>query len=578
MFEAMNEPKYPYKLDELKLWAETYWKKEGEHAKDYYLEAIPGFAQDGRPSKSLLEVELECAAYRKDCLPAPDDRLVTLVILVGTSFEPLLQTIWIYKPTRLVPVVNEFYGDREGPDRIAGNKHWENNLYKWIARLLKKRAEQLQGVPKTVTPQEDNPTAVFNFLRDELKDDLIDAEHRVVIDITGAKKTMVAGAFLLAAYTNAEITYVDFDSYDEKGRRPYGFSCRLINVRNPFQEWALRDWERAAQLYTQYDFGGALSVLPQAFGGGTKTWEEELQALRLFLTICSRWENGQLWQAKQYVQQLLPELKQHVPLAVEGLYEFWPKPTALPESWISKGFLLEPRALLIYGHDELTRAKRLSGETGIDPTRCDYRAAFSRAYALHETLLKARVIALHQWGSIWVRKDFKTDRIPVKLHKLSPDWQLAILKWILNGMLSHMALKLITTSSAKNAVRLSYGLNVGTQEFYPEFWSAIEDRFPVFAPHTHLNMTAQEFKYFSIQLRDKRNLLTHNYVPATEDVSRQAIALAEANLKDYNANWGERTKKGFNPNETFADSQFAVPDWKIIIEKCKLDFIPESRA
>lgn len=97
---------YPYHETELERWTEDYWGRDKDSRYDCYL----GPEGYGEPPQPLLQIELDCAKHMGRW-PEPRER-TTLVLLVGTSFDPLLQAICIYQPDRLVPVVNEFYDDK----------------------------------------------------------------------------------------------------------------------------------------------------------------------------------------------------------------------------------------------------------------------------------------------------------------------------------------------------------------------------------------------------------------------------------------------------------------------------------
>lgn len=338
-----------YQKDDLRKWTDIYWSETGEHAKNYYLGPLEGFDSHKRPPRPLLYLEMECAKAN-GYLPKRDDRPITLAFLVGDSFEPLLQSICAYKPARLVPVVNAYYGDREPQQRKKGWKQWRD-LRELINRLtveFKPPSALLEpGQLKTVCFQEDGtdaPIAVFNFLRQELQEDLADSKRRVVVDITGAKKTMVVGAFLFAAYTNADIAYVDFDAYDPERGKPYGFTCRFITVDNPLNHFALQEWERIAQLYEQHDFSGALALLPTELPVSLGEWNKQLDQLRQFLEVCAFWENGQLHQGNSTQGSLPGHLRQLVPSSIALLGDYWPSPDKGYESWVAKEFLLDPHA------------------------------------------------------------------------------------------------------------------------------------------------------------------------------------------------------------------------------------------
>jgi hypothetical protein len=126
----------------------------------------------------------------------------------------------------------------------------------WRKRLLDQPPEFPGKGGKQGYPVADSPEAVFQTLVDVLHD-----ETDVVIDVTGGKKSMVSGAYLYAAYAGARISYVDFEEYDPKYRRPYGYSCKIGELANPYQEFALREWERVRNLYERYQFREAREIV-----------------------------------------------------------------------------------------------------------------------------------------------------------------------------------------------------------------------------------------------------------------------------------------------------------------------------
>lgn len=74
------------------------------------------------------------------------------------------------------------------------------------------------------------PPHVFQALLKHLYGD-----SNVIVDITGAKKSMVAGAFLYAAFANVPVSYVDFDDdkFNPEHAKPYGYACRIGRLVNP---------------------------------------------------------------------------------------------------------------------------------------------------------------------------------------------------------------------------------------------------------------------------------------------------------------------------------------------------------
>ena len=337
-----------------------------------------------------------------------DSSPITLIILVGATFEHLLQSITVHAPQRLIPIVNQYYGDGayfsdETSERQSksGDEHWQD-LLDLINVLPIVKDNTLSDVPEECIPVDDTPDAVYQFLRahKQLQEDLRNPQQRVVIDITGAKKTMVAGAFLFAAYTNAEIWYIDPQVLN--GSTPYGYSSKYRKISNPIHQLALGQWQQLEQLYTQYNFSSALQILSTLSIVPTLQKSAPNQHLNSFLEILLDWESGRLSEAYSNAQHLLqenPSLAALLPPIITRAGRYWPqvlatRPKLLPE------FFVSPTIVMLYAVDELARARRLAGileagklqhQTKIAGTRHDYRAAFTRAYALHETLLKARV-------------------------------------------------------------------------------------------------------------------------------------------------------------------------------------------
>lgn len=142
--------------------------------------------------QNLLGHEMEYAQQQvEDC--------DTLALLVGFSPDPLLQTIWKYRPKRIVLVLNHKYGKQPG-------KHRADEYVTWIGQMVSMDycpSAASARLSTTTTKREDiaiaeteaQPDWIFRELRDRLLSDQR-AGKRIVVDITGAKKNMASGAFL----------------------------------------------------------------------------------------------------------------------------------------------------------------------------------------------------------------------------------------------------------------------------------------------------------------------------------------------------------------------------------------------
>ncbi len=330
--------------------------------------------------KSLLEAELEYARG-KGSITAQSCK--TLVLLVGFSLEPLLQSICVYKPQKVILLLNQQGYPPEEWHVFAGH------ITEAIGRLIKKgllaQAPQIPGEDgESGYPVEDDPSAVFQKLVEALHD-----ETDVVIDVTGGKKSMVSGAYLYAAYAGARISYVDFDEYDPKHCRPYGFSCKIGELANPYQTFALRDWERVRTLYERYQFREARDLLIKSIQPVMTqvmpASAQPIQTLTTFLKFYEKWDSGDFRGAQQIASQL-PAFEQ--PSAVKDLGSKWYEISGSDFTNKPSHFYGDLDAVKVYAADELARIRRL-----IDYNE-DYRSAFLRAGGLNEILMLARVVNL----------------------------------------------------------------------------------------------------------------------------------------------------------------------------------------
>lgn len=356
-----------------------YWSLPQSFDLDSVLKVYICEGQKMLGNKSLLEAELEYSR-KEECTAAnPCD---TLVLLVGFSLEPLLQSVCVHQPQKIVLVLN-----KEG----YASEEWHTfakHIVEAIGHLKEKGL--IQKVPlflgeqvpdKAGYPTQGDPAAVFKTLVEVLHD-----EKNVVIDVTGGKKSMVTGAFMYAAYAGARISYVDFEEYDPKHRRPYGFSCKIGELSNPYEEFALREWERVRALYKRYQFREARELLQNMKAVISET-EEPIQKLRDFLDYYEKWDRGDFRGTKQTAHDLEKKVGRfEQPSAVLKLGDQWYEVSGNTYANIPTHFYGDRQALQVYVYDELERIRRL-----IEYNQ-DYRSAFLRAGGVNEIIMLARVV------------------------------------------------------------------------------------------------------------------------------------------------------------------------------------------
>lgn len=310
----------------------------------------------------------------------PDETCDTLVLLVGFSIEPLLQAVYAYEPIKVFLILNQRYGQKPG-------KNWGE----MVARLIGKLPEPPEIVERVVIQA--GPQQVFQALLDQVRE-----SEGTIIDITGAKKNMVAGAFLYAALANVPVSYVDFadDAYEPERGKPYGYGCDIGALDNPYAKFALRDWERVRQLYHRHKFRDARRLLigeiDDASGTVLRTMAEYLPdsepAIRTLAEILRCYE---LWDAGLY-NEAAERAKRiesfQPPTAVERLDGKWFKTEQARFEGGLAHFYEDTPEFQAYVYDELARIDRLI------EFNHDYRSAFLRAGSLNEVVMLARLVEL----------------------------------------------------------------------------------------------------------------------------------------------------------------------------------------
>jgi hypothetical protein len=470
-------------------------------------------------NRSLLAAEIEHAekAGRLNKKPC-----TTLVLLLGFSLEPLLQLICVYKPRKIVLLMNRFYGGEEG--HVYGRNFKE--AVTWL-----KEAKLISAAPEFLSPSDnpddpgyvvdDDPAAIFKTLTEAVLD-----EENVVIDVTGGKKSMVTGAFLYAAYAGVPISYVDFDdkAYSTAHRRPYGYACKIGELSNPYQSFALREWEKVKESYKAYKFRDVLELLvgsDRKGGDGTiaRALEEYLpgavegiKKMEEVIAFYEKWDGGDFNGAAEITGQVkdqVPEFKP--PDAVSCLGGKWcsVKPAGFKFTDSINDFYDDSKHLRVYVFDELKRIERLICHNQ------DYRSAFIRAGSLSEVVMLARLVKLVE------KKEDKE----------------ALLKALHDGM----------TPRAKSVYKSLLKDSGSTIEIGPKRNFSSRENYLYFtgAPEIEVKLTKKMNAWWKNSPRffkaddgwdsflELRNQMVHKYFTVSREWAEDALRFVTANFEDF---------------------------------------------
>ncbi len=545
-------------VDELRRITGEYWTRQLPTPDATGAERIAWYI------RTLLPEELYHADVVRQALTYPACH--TLVLLVGHSPEPLLQTISVLQPRRVVLLLNQWYGSQPGQAR-------GEELAGWIGQWL---APRLPWAPVLeIHEAADRPDAVFQALNERVLEDR-QAGKPVIVDITGAKKSMDAGAFLFAAYADLPISYVDFDDYDETYRRPYGFHCRIGTLTNPYDAFRLREWERVRRMVEGYHFRAAAETLAEIVA------QEHNPAAKRLLEVVrfyEAWDDGDYARAGRLLDELQRELPGFTPpAAVQLLGGIWPSvsPTLAPQMAALQLLQQHTRLrtapnsifdsdarLLAYAHDEAARIERLVGASE------DNRSALLRAAGLDELLLKARWLRLWQRGWVEIANGsgwrlgrpaaLTTTGQATALHRALIDHQgTDFMRWALQRAWPD-------AQQSGNRSLPFLKIEVGREPNRVTFRLLPAPEAPTLSDYAHgAELTGET-------LTDLRNQAIHMYLGATQAIAQAAVKLARANLEDYQAYWAPLSGVRAAPP---AAADIQCLSWDDLCRLCGLEHLP----
>ncbi len=561
---------------------EDYWREYKSY--DYYITHLLG---EELTWASENVTDNGTARLRHLALPVH-----ALAMTVGESFEPLLQSICVFRPQRLIFVLNTRYSTTPGEA--------QGNALKFYVQQL----AQQRSFPEALRPKEfgeadfdlcvvqaDTPAQVFRALRTAFQQEKNrpPAGHTNVIDITGAKKSMMAGAFLYAAHSDLPITYVDFDIYNRDYGKPYGYLCKIGKLDNPYNVFRLRDWERVRQLYLGYNFRsakelllgrenypGILSAMEQPLDSGiseklycAKDIERAKQLVHL-LEIYEAWDNGDFTAAKCLADSYSFS-SNLVPSAVTALGDIWPSAEGINNAGEAAKQLFNqhlelkqgkqqpqdslfnrPTLLLTYARDERFKIERLI------KNKEDYRSAFLRAAGLHEWLLKARLSLcwLNNEMECWNQETLigKVEDLPQN-HQHT--WFKRLVK-VSNANEMRKALMHEDKLSFKDKRNVNLTQNAPKLDIY---WSSMPIDLDVFQDNSGNPLLFQ-----------LRNEAIHTHLSIPRSVAAAALDLLIAALDEFEDKWLEYWYPG--TSQTVDALALNASAWCDVCTHIGLDFLP----
>lgn len=211
-----------------------------------------------------------------------------LIISVGTSYEPLVLSIKLFQPHRILFLYTEV-------TEVILNKivsYCELD----ITRFQKCKVH------------ETNPLDIYR----EIKQAYLQwgRPEKLYIDFTGGTKSMSAAAAMAGAVIDVQMVYVGTDDYLVDFRKPYPGSETLYYIDNPLAVFGDLEIEKAMVLFDRANFSGArekLAILKEQIPD--PNLRQQLNFIYLLAEVYEHWDALEFAYAYEVVARLEHELK-----------------------------------------------------------------------------------------------------------------------------------------------------------------------------------------------------------------------------------------------------------------------------
>lgn len=162
-----------------------------------------------------------------------------LILSVGTSYEPLVLSIQLLQPRRILFL------------------YTEKSEY-----VLEKIVKYCQLDAMRFSKREVNETDPLDIYR-EIKSAYLkwNRPEKLYIDFTGGTKSMSAAAAMAGAIVNVQLIYVGTQEYLPYFRKPNPGSETLFYISNPMEVFGDLEIEKAFALFDKYNYSGAREKL-----------------------------------------------------------------------------------------------------------------------------------------------------------------------------------------------------------------------------------------------------------------------------------------------------------------------------
>ena len=201
--------------------------------------------------KTLRQREAAEQFYEKKLLKLIEDDFVSrnsskvyekvdyLILSVGTSYEPLVLSISLLKPEKILFLCTQ-------------------ETEKYLEKIVRYCELQAGNYQKTLVSETDPSDIYMQIKRAYL---MWGQPLKLYIDFTGGTKAMSAAAAMAGAMIDVQLIYVGSNEYLPHFRKPKPGSETLFYITNPLEVFGDLEIEKAFILFSKHNYSGAREKL-----------------------------------------------------------------------------------------------------------------------------------------------------------------------------------------------------------------------------------------------------------------------------------------------------------------------------
>ena len=264
---------------------QRFWEINKDFRRKFYSQIIPDHLEVMRKINEYMN-------KKRDEIDVVNPEVYDYgIYLIGFSEDPIILSLGFMRPRNIYFIYSE-ESEEMLELLIEGFGYFDEEMRERVEKALQKGY-------KTKLRNSSDPAETFKTIKNVVQNIRSNGQDKkIMVDITGGKKTMVSGAFSSTSLLkDVDIIYVDFGSYNDIKRKPEYCTEFISKLQNPNNIYRYTDLERIKGLFNSHrydvvseDIAKQLEVMDKY---STDYYDEEnvkLRELKKWADIYNNWD------------------------------------------------------------------------------------------------------------------------------------------------------------------------------------------------------------------------------------------------------------------------------------------------